>query len=315
MDNRHRLRTNTHMETTCSISPRMDRVGGLDLGGSKIEARLFAPDWRCLETRRWPTPPAYGALLDALEGAHAWLRSGGAGRIGLAHPGIVSPMTGRVRAANLAIHGRPFASDLHARLGRPVAHLNDAQAMALSEARLGAGRGMDPVAGLIVGTGLSAGLVSGGRALGGWRGAAGEIGHTPLPAALVARHGLPLVECGCGAAGCYETLGSGGGLERLGRHLTGRSLGARDWAADAGVLDVWADILGALCRTMCRVWDPQVIVLGGGASRTPQLDSLLAAKIADDPLGAGALPEIRLAQGNDASGARGAALHAADETA
>lgn len=299
------------MERTSGQKPLRGSSGGIDLGGSKIEAQVFDADWRCTATRRWPTPRGYPELLRGLRAARDWLAVQGAGPIGLAHPGIVTPGSGRIRAANLPVDGHRFADDLRATLGTALPRLNDAQALCLSEARLGAGRGADPVAGLVLGTGVAAGLSVGGSVLAGWRGAAGEIGHLPLPAELVARRNLPILPCGCGASGCLETLASGDGLARLGLHLTGDRRAGADWSEHAEVLAVWFDILAALVTAICRAWDPQVIVLGGGASGVPGLVAQLWARFDRDSLAAGAPPEIRLAEGRDASGARGAALHAA----
>ena len=298
-------------ETAMEHEPSRDRFGGIDLGGSKIEAQIFDTGWRCMATRRWPTPAGYPELLHALRAARDWLAARGAGTVGLAHPGIVAPGSGRISAANLPLDGHRFADDLRATLGATLPRLNDAQALALSEARLGAGRGADPVAGLVLGTGAAAGLSVAGTVFAGWRGAAGELGHLPLPAELVSRHGLPVLPCGCGGSGCFETLASGHGLARLGFHLTGERRTGADWGGHGEVLTVWFDILAALATAICRAWDPQVIVLGGGASATPGLVAQLSARLDRDPLAVGTPPEIRLADGRDASGARGAALHAA----
>lgn len=298
------------MEQEIDHQSQRGRFGGIDLGGTKIEAQIFDADWRCLETRRWPTPRNYRDLLDRLAATRNWLAARGAGPIGLAHPGVVAPGSGRIKAANLPVHDQPFADDLRVALGTSLPRLNDAQALALSEARLGAGRGADPVAGLVLGTGIAAGLSVTGAVLAGWRGAAGEFGHLPLPAELVTRRDLPILPCGCGASGCFETLGSGHGLARLGLHLTGERRSGADWIGHADVLAAWYDVLGALVAAICRAWDPQVIVLGGGASAAPGLVAQLASRAEADPLGAGA-PAIRVAEGRDASGARGAALYAA----
>lgn len=305
------LRSRTRMEQgTCHKFAR-GRSGGIDLGGTKIEAQIFDADWRCIEIRRWPTPNDYRDLLDRLVATRDWLAARGAGPIGLAHPGIVAPGSGRISAANLPVHDQLFTDDLGAALGTSLPRLNDAQALALSEARLGAGRGADPVAGLVLGTGVAAGLSVAGIVLAGWRGAAGEIGHLPLPADLVVRRNLPILRCGCGASGCFETLASGHGLARLGLHMTGEQRSAADWCGHAQILDAWYDVLGALVTAICRIWDPQMIVIGGGASAAPDLVAQLLGRIEADPLGAGAPPAIRLAEGREASGARGAALYAA----
>ena len=288
--------------------------GGIDLGGTKIEARLFDPDagWAVTWSETRPTPrDDYAALVSEVSGLVAQLDARGAVSVGLGSPGAI-PSDGPARIANLPADGRPFGADLRAAVGRPLPIVNDAQAFALSEAELGAGRGFGTTLGLIIGTGIAAGLVEAGRLVRGGAAQAGEIGHVAMPHDVVARHGLPWVACGCGRTGCFETLASGPGLARLAERVTGRAIPADELAeggeAAGQVLEVWDEVMAAFLRVAVLAYDPDVIVLGGGVSRMPGIDARLAGALRQATPDAGRYADVRLAEGGDRSGARGAAL-------
>ncbi|SDI55736.1 ROK family protein [Salipiger marinus] len=304
-------------------APRSDLpCGGLDLGGTKIEARLFSPGLDLLDSRRIPTPTGgLDALLEAVADQLHWLEAasgqGAALPVGMGLPGVIDTGGGPAFAANLPVGGHDLPGALRQRLGRALPLLNDAQAFALSEARGGAGDGAERVAGLIMGTGIGAGLAVLGRALPQIQLAALEVGHLGWPARL--GDALPLLACGCGRSGCFETLLSGPGLSRLAEHRLGVAVPPEDLAQRAShdpaaeaVLTLWADLAAELLLTLHLAQDPQVIVLGGGLTRLPGLLDRLAAALAPLRLGPLPLPRLALAVFGDASGARGAAIHARD---
>ena len=288
---------------------------GLDIGGTKIEMQVFAPDWQRLRTVRVATPGDYPALLDVLAGL---AEAAPPGPVGISAAGALDRATGRLTAANLAADGQRFPADLAARLGRPVRFVNDARALALSEAHLGAGQGARRVLALVLGTGVGGAFVQDGAVQGGAAGLLGEVGHMALAAGPVLRHGLPVLPCGCGRTGCAETLLSGPGLARLAQVLTGQALDARAIAAarqdDPGaarVWSVWCELVAETLLAAVLALDPDVIVLGGGLSRIEGIAADVGAALAAAQLRGFAAPAIRLAEGGDASGARGAALAAA----
>lgn len=293
------------------------RFGGIDLGGSKIEARVFGPDMSELARQRTPTPRGgYDALLDALAGQVAWLVRYQAAGIGLGVPGLVDPQDGSVRAANLPLSGAPLARDLRNRTGRDICILNDARAAALSEALCGAGTGFACVLTVIFGTGVSAACVVDGRLMPGLNGHAAEVGHLPLPAALVRDLGLPLMGCTCGRCGCFETLLSGPGLARLVGHATGRIVVPADLPAGQvpePALEIWRRIAASLFSHLLHVFDPQVVVVAGGLGVGLDLAAHLRTGEGVSLLAGARLPEVRTAAKGDASGALGAALWAAQE--
>jgi N-acetylglucosamine kinase len=295
---------------------------GIDLGGTKIEAQIFDTDWGRVTQRRIDTPRDYPGLVAAMADQIAWAdtETGKSLPVGIAAAGLVNPATGLALTANLAATGYPFPADIAAAAGRPVTYVNDCRALTLSEAIFGAARGMSPAVGLILGTGIGGGVAVEGRLVEGPATLGGEFGHFAISAAPVVAHGLPIVTCGCGRPGCTETLIAGPGLERLARHLTGRSLTAPEitagWRTDpdlARVRAVWCELVAEMLKTIAFVIDPACIVIGGGMSHVMGLTDDLTNALRTIQLPGFAIPDIRIAQGGDASGARGAAYAAWQE--
>lgn len=291
---------------------------GIDIGGTKIELQVYGADWTRLSQTRRPTPQDYPGLIAAIGDLVAGADSAhGQIPVGISAAGLIDRHSGLAHTANLCATGRPFPADIAARIGRPVTFINDCQAMALSEARLGAGRGQQRVAGLVLGTGVGLGLVRNGVLDAGACGLLGEVGHISLPASTAARYGLPIVRCGCGRSGCIETLVSGPGLTRLARQLIGRDLSSIDIAqtrhtlADAAhVWRVWCDLAAELLVAIIVGTDPDIIVLGGGLSSIHGLVDDLAAALRRTDFPCLVVPHLGVAEGGDATGARGAALAA-----
>lgn len=253
---------------------------GIDLGGTKIEGVLLAPDGSVRERRRRATPGAegYEAIvsataelireLDRLAGDHETT-------VGIGTPGSLSRLDGCLRNSNTTcMNGRPFLKDLEAAVGRPVPIENDANCFALAEALRGAGRGHDLVFGVILGTGVGGGIVNRGRIHTGRLGIGGEWGHQTL-----VRGGA---SCYCGRQGCVETCLSGPALEGAWREATG--LGARlpdiverfeSGGELPGGAEAWRkemlELFGIAIANVINLLDPDVVVLGGGVSNVPWL--------------------------------------------
>ena len=302
----------------------MRRIG-VDLGGTKIEAVAAdigggageGIDCRVLSRRRIPTPresegapPAYGRIVDAVaslvgrveaDAREADARAAGAGEaakapapggfppVGVCAPGSLAHGSGAVVNSNTrCLAGRPFGRDLEEAVGRPVRVENDANCFALAEAAMGAGRGLDTVFGVIMGTGVGGGLVIGGRIHRGRAGAAGEWGHHTLHPG-----GRP---CYCGRLGCAEAYLSGPALEARWAELAagaapGDAAGAAPLAAPGAPLaeisasldaadaagrplpphaERWRGELaadfGAGLANVISILDPDMVVVGGGVS-------------------------------------------------
>ncbi|MER5172839.1 ROK family protein [Thioclava sp. GXIMD2076] len=302
--------------------------GGIDLGGTKIEARLFGPGYQSIDSLRIPTPRgSFDSFLRALAKQIHWLeaQSGRGGKlpIGIGLPGIINGETGEAMAANIPITGVDLPAALTRTFGRALPLINDGQAFALSEAHGGAGLGAQSVLGLIMGTGIGAGHVLGGAPPYRRNIAGIEAGHLGIPAHLLARVDLPLRSCGCGKKGCFETYLSGPGLSeicrlKLGHPITPKDLGQAAEAGDPAaqsVLQIWAELMAELLLTLQITLDPDCIILGGGLSQLPDVTRHLTRAFATRRLGPMALPVLRLAAHGDSSGARGAAILAVQQAA
>lgn len=269
----------------------MTLAAGLDLGGTKCAVQLFDADWNCVDERRDPTPDTYDDLLALMIDQMRWA---GDLPIGISAAGRIRPDTGTVFAANFCGHGHPLPADLSRAMGRDIPYLNDGQALVLSEATLGAGKGKTRVAAVILGTGLGGGFAVGGRLARGPSGLQGEVCHTALPAHLVAKYGLDLQGCNCGRTGCLEYYLSGTGLKRLG----------------GGLAEPWLALLAEHLLGLTVTLDPDIFVLAGGVTKMDGLIDALSPYLKAVQIDGFPMAPVVLAQGGDASGARGAAYNA-----
>lgn len=296
---------------------------GIDIGGSKIELVAFAEDGHELKEahrERIATPGTdFAEFLLAIQGlvGRADKALGLQAPVGIGLPGVIDSVTGRQLSSNVpALNGRAVVASLKEALERPVAVGNDCQCFALSEAQGGAADGQPSMFGAIIGTGAGGGYCVDGRLLRGANGVAGEWGHWPLPAALLAQYDLPVIGCPCGRRGCLERYVSGPGMSQLHSHAGGDDLTpaaivaqARAGSADAArTMALHVDLLGHALATLVLTLDPHAIVLGGGLSQLPHLYEQLPAATRRHLFPGVRVPPILPPKFGDAGGARGAAL-------
>lgn len=251
-------------------------ITAFDIGGSAIKAaRGNSPD-RLRVLGRRPTPlDDFTAFANAI----AAFLDDAPGPVAISITGVVDPANGRIKCANIpCIDGLALASELAARLARPVQVANDADCFALAEAGLGAGRGKRIVFGTILGTGVGGGLVIDGRIVTGAGGYAGEWGHGPVAATIAGDPpvDIPRLACGCGQAGCVDTIGGARGMERLHRHLHGVTLSSEEivaaWEAGDGpatrTVEVQIDLLAGPLALVANVVGADVMPVGGGLANS-----------------------------------------------
>ncbi len=287
----------------------------MDFGGTKIEAAALDGRGEIVARERAPNPGDYDtAIAQVVRLVGAVEAAAGSGTVGLAVPGSISPVTGRMRNANSVwLNGRAFPQDLASALGREVRLSNDANCFALSEATDGAAAGARTVFGVIIGTGCGGGVVVNGRELDGRNGVAGEWGHTPLPWPSHAE--IDASRCWCGRSGCLETWISGSGFARdheavTGQALKGEAIVAAARAGDAGAAASLDRYIGRLARGLaivCDLLDPDMIVLGGGMSNVAELYEQLPERIAPHVFSDVFTTPVVKAKWGDSSGVRGAA--------
>lgn len=247
-------------------------VAVLDVGGTEIKTATLDDGGRLGPVTHVPTPRGSDVVervLDAVEAHVAAVRSRGpVGAVGLVVPGIVDADRGvAVFSENLDWHDVPFRDLVAERVRIPVGFGHDVASAGRAEAELGAAAGCDDVAVLVVGTGMAAALISGGRPLlaGGW---AGELGHSVVdPTGPV---------CVCGARGCLEAIASAAAIARLYTAATGDPVtGAHEVLlrlrdGDPAAHRVWDDAVVALAagiRQLAAIVSPELVVIGGGLSR------------------------------------------------
>jgi len=304
-----------------TAEPLLRPALGIDLGGTKIEARLYDGSDRELWRQRLATPQGdYDATLETVSKMvvqAATLSPGLQPTIGLGVPGSAGA-DGRIKNANsTCLNGRRLQADLEARVGQPVALANDANCLALSEATDGAGAGANTVFAVILGTGVGAGIAVHGRVLQGPNGLAGEWGHNPLPAPRDDERPGPA--CYCGRQGCIESWVSGPAIaqdhaRRDVQALDAAALASRAAAGDVAsvaTLERHADRLARALGGVVNLLDPDVIVLAGGVSLLPGLIQRVQSRWGAHIFGLADDPPLRcsllLAAHGDASGVRGAA--------
>jgi fructokinase len=304
---------------------------GLDLGGTKTEIIALGADGSILFRAREPTPiNSYQASLDNINSlvqkAEQFLGVNTSDqmpiKLGVGMPGSISSKTGLVRNANsLYLNGRNFVNDLSALLKREIRIENDANCLALSEAKDGAGAGHSVVFAAILGTGVGGAIVVNETLLHGKNAIAGEWGHNVLPRQNQ-NEIRDAIACYCGHTGCVETWLSGPGFARdfnlsrakitqgdqstLEAKSIAQLLTQHDQDAIAA-LDRYADRLSRALAATVNLLDPDVIVLGGGMSLIEPLYPLLHAKVSQyifsDTFATTIVPSVH----GDSSGVRGAA--------
>ena len=306
--------------------------GGVDVGGTKIQAVVTDGEGAVLGRARRGTPSSGGATEVAKDvsiavseaATAAGVRVAELGGVGVGAPGSVDADAGVVvKVPNIEGWDGPFALGpvLSERLGVPVVVGNDVNAAVEAERRFGAGRGARSFRGVFWGTGVGGGLVLDGRLVHG-RGSAGEIGHV-----CVKPGGR---RCNCGLRGCVEAYAGRGALEERARARKRKTIlfelqrkRGRDrltsgvWlrALDAGdevaheLLDEAVGALGVGIGSAVTLLDVEAVIIGGGLGE--RLGPTWLARI-EKAAAAHTFfkipPAYRLAELGDMGGAIGASL-------
>jgi glucokinase len=262
-------------------------VIGVDAGGTKLLAGVISEDLTVgNRVRRLWGGGDRAEILDIMVEA---VRSAGSARaVGFGIPALMDFHAGvAVSSVHLPLAGVRFRELMEERLGVPVFVDNDANLAALAEQRVGAAAGFSNVVMLTLGTGIGSGIVLGGRLFRGSSGAAAEIGHMTID-----EHGPPC-QGTCPGRGCLEVFASGTAIGRLGTEaggrapesalgravaqrgfVTGEEVTALAVAGDDIACSVMAAVgrsLGAGLASVVNIFEPEVIVIGGGASAAGDL--------------------------------------------
>ncbi|MFC4081114.1 ROK family protein [Amycolatopsis samaneae] len=262
----------------------------MDVGGTSVRAGVVDERGSLLDTARVATPSEEGPLEDAIAGVVETLRNRHeVAGIGLAVAGFVARDRRTVMfAPHLAWRNAPVAERVEKRVGLPVTLEHDVNSAVVGEHRFGAARGAQVAALVALGTGIGAGLLLDGKIYRGAYGVAPELGHlTVVPGGRA---------CPCGKYGCWERYCSGTALaatavELLARHPGRSTVLAREVAGDPGsitgrrvagaardgdpiaqrAMTELAKWLGEGLALVADVFDPEIIVIGGGVSESAPL--------------------------------------------
>ncbi len=311
-------------------------VVGLDLGGTKVAAASLSDGKLGEPSVRTTNLEDSDALVEQLSELVDAVRQPDLEAVGVGVPSVVEFATGRViSSVNVPLADVPLRAVLSDRLGVPVFVDNDATVAALAEAF---DEHLRPVASnlvmLTIGTGVGGGLVLGGRIYRGSTGAAGELGHTIIGANR--EEPVPLGE-DFPQPGSLESLAAGHALDRLaaqaaeahpdsalGRILAeGKPVRGEDVVSAASngdetarrTVEVWAEHVGIGVANAINTFDPDEVVIGGGAARAGDLLLEPATRVARAYVvpGLGERTRIRLARHGAVAGVLGAAMLAIHE--
>jgi glucokinase len=294
---------------------------GIDIGGTKIAGGVVDGEGRIIEKLRVDTPIDTSQLAQAvIDMANHFIAAHDVTAVGVAAAGFID--AGRsiiIHAPNIAWRNEPLKQRLEAGIPLPVTIENDANAAGWGEFRFGAGRHVNHMVMLTMGTGVGGAVVLEGQLYRGGNGIAGELGHVRFM-----RDGLP---CGCGQNGCIEQYASGRALQReanaiadgggIGEALaavraekgtiSGPAISRLVLGGDPGAVEALrrvATALGEACGGFQAVLDPEMFVIGGGVAQLGE-DLLAPVRIAyetslpgygDRPIATFAIAQL----GNDA---------------
>lgn len=257
---------------------------GVDLGGTKMHLGVVNPDSEVLwESRERSTGQSEEGLVELLVSEIEAARRAhpGVAAVGLGVPARIDRKRGvAISAVNLPIQDLPLRDIVAERTGLPVVLDNDGNVAALAEHLYGAARGTDDVVMVTVGTGIGGGLILGGNVYRGSIGAGAELGH------VVIDLDGPRCQGSCPNHGCVEAFASGTALARegreaaerepgsvlgemlaAGREIDGRAVTEAALGGDAtaiAVVELIGSRLGVALASFANVFDPGVIVVGGG---------------------------------------------------
>lgn len=249
---------------------------GIDLGGTNLRAAAIDRSGKMLDKISGATNFVEGrdAVLSDIVAAITKLRekhgAAGLGGIGVGVPGFIRIKEGFITNSNNLpyLENFPVRDEISRRLGTRVILENDANAAAMGEKWIGAGRDVDDLVLLTLGTGIGGGIISCGRILRGFVGMAGELGHV-----TVVPTGNP---CGCGNQGCLEKHASATAVTAMARLMQlGEDLSSREvyelakQPGEAGdkartIWRVMGEALGVILAMLVNTFNFPLYLLSGG---------------------------------------------------
>jgi glucokinase len=286
---------------------------GIDVGGTKVACGLVKPSGEVVDRREEPTDQSSDdsaveqllRLIDAYRGKYR--------AVGLGIPGIADRGSGTVWAPNIRNWQHlPLAELLQAEAARPLVVESDRNTAVLAETRFGSGRNRADVVFLILGTGIGAGIWTGGRLLRGRHEIAGAVGWIPVLFRGTLRH-FESVAAGPAITSVARSDGLVGELPELAAMARGGEPCARAIFGEIG------ETIGHVLATLVSTFNPELIVIGGGVANTWDLleeTAIGSMRLWGQPIALGKVEVKRTALGDDAGilGAAAAALELERQT-
>lgn len=262
---------------------------GIDLGGTNIAIGIVDENYNIVLKDKVPTRTERptSAIMDDMANLckslleRLNLTFSDIGSAGIATPGAVDIANGVVRySPNIKMENYPIVQELKNRV--PVKNVfveNDANAAALAEAKAGAGKGLDDVVMITLGTGVGGGIVIGGKLYSGFNYAGAELGHTVIE--------FGGRQCNCGRKGCFEAYSSATGLINMTKEKMTETKDTLMWEMVEGdinntsgrtafdacrkgdkagkeVVDMYIGYLACGIANMINIFQPEVLCIGGG---------------------------------------------------
>jgi glucokinase len=241
---------------------------GVDLGGTKILAGVVTRSGELLRRHERPTPKdSQESVIREIQAAVSELIDDEVAAIGIGVPAPIDQPRGMVvESVNVLLADVPLRDVLRERFGLPVGLDNDANAAAIGEWRAGAGRGVDDLLMLTLGTGLGGGVITRGVPFRGAKGGGGELGHV-----VIVHDGRPC-QGGCRGRGHLEAYVTGLAATIAAQEAFGPAADAHRLVrlADEGdetaraILAEIGGYLGSGMGSFANIFEPELIVIGGG---------------------------------------------------
>jgi glucokinase len=264
---------------------------GVDLGGTKMLLGVLDGDSKTAwESRERSAGESEEELVELLvrEVEAARAERPGVEAIGMGVPATIDHEKGlAVAAVNLPIEQLPLRDLVAERTGLPAFLDNDANVAALAEHHFGAARGTDNAVMLTIGTGIGGGLILGGEIYRGSTGAGAELGHMAI------QMDGPGCQGNCPNRGCVEAFASGTALGReglaaaegnsgsalgkllaAGEEVDGKAVTLAAQQGDEAAIEVFELVggrLGVALASYANIFEPEVIVIGGGVIAAGEL--------------------------------------------
>lgn len=246
---------------------------GVDMGGTNLRAAAITEDGKMLEKISGSTPMEAGPdavvadMASSIRAIESRLGAEDLAGVGMGVPGFINMKAGVIAgwAQNPSFNGYPMRDRIEQTLGTKVYLENDANAAALGETWMGAGRGVQDLVLLTLGTGIGGGIIVGGKALHGAQGMAAELGHI-----TISPNGYP---CGCGNRGCLEkhasatAIGAMARLMKLGPHLSSEDVYNFAIAGEERALAIFqtmGEALGIAIASLINIFNFPLYLLSGG---------------------------------------------------